>query len=64
MTDAGFNRSMIEALVCPVTHGVLHYDSVRQELVSQGAQLAFPIRDGIPILLTAEARVLDDQTGP
>lgn len=55
---------MIEALVCPVTHGVLHYDSVRQELVSQAAQLAFPIRDGIPILLTAEARILDEQTGP
>ena len=60
MTTPGFDRHMIEALVCPVTHGVLRYNADRQELVSNGAQLAFPIRDGIPILLVDEARTLDD----
>ncbi|MDG1456399.1 MAG: Trm112 family protein [Pseudoprimorskyibacter sp.] len=54
---------MVEALVCPATHGVLRYDGARQELISQTAQLAFPIRDGIPILLTAEARLLDEKAG-
>lgn len=54
---------MVEALVCPATHGVLRYDGTRQELISQNAQLAFPIRDGIPILLTAEARILDEKAG-
>jgi uncharacterized protein YbaR (Trm112 family) len=63
VTSAGFNRLMVEALVCPATHGVLRYDGTRQELISQNAQLAFPIRDGIPILLTAEARILDEKAG-
>ncbi|MFN3526596.1 MAG: Trm112 family protein [Paracoccus sp. (in: a-proteobacteria)] len=52
----GFNRQMLEALVCPVTHTMLSYDAVRQELVSQVAGLAFPIRAGIPIMLIDEAR--------
>lgn len=52
----GFDRHMIEALVCPVTHGVLHYDAAQQELVSKAAGLAFPIRAGIPIMLIDEAR--------
>ncbi|HHW33278.1 MULTISPECIES: Trm112 family protein [Paracoccus] len=47
---------MLEALVCPVTHTTLHYDAARQELVSRAAGLAFPIRDGIPIMLVGEAR--------
>ncbi|WP_240558684.1 Trm112 family protein [Paracoccus contaminans] len=47
---------MLEALVCPLTHGRLDYDAARQELVSQAAGLAFPIRDGIPIMLIGEAR--------
>lgn len=51
-----FDRHMLEALVCPVTHGRLAYDATRQELVSKAAGLAFPIRDGIPIMLIGEAR--------
>ena len=51
-----FDRHMLEALVCPVTHGRLDYDAARQELVSRTAGLAFPIRDGIPIMLVGEAR--------
>ena len=52
----GFDRHMLEALVCPVTHGRLDYDAARQELVSKTARLAFPIRAGIPIMLVGEAR--------
>ncbi|TRW98625.1 Trm112 family protein [Paracoccus sp. M683] len=52
----GFDRQMLEALVCPVTHTTLHYDAARQELVSRTAGLAFPIRQGIPIMLIDEAR--------
>lgn len=52
----GFDRHMLEALVCPMTHATLHYDAARQELVSRAAGLAFPIRDGIPIMLVGEAR--------
>ena len=51
---------MLEALVCPQTHTSLAYDAERQELVSKAAGLAFPIRDGIPIMLLGEARVLED----
>ncbi|WP_091735788.1 Trm112 family protein [Phenylobacterium immobile] len=51
---------LLEVLVCPVTHGKLDYDRDRSELVSQGARLAFPIRDGVPIMLPDEARSLDD----
>lgn len=64
MTDAvappEFDRRMIEALVCPHTHTVLSFDAERQELVSKAAGLAFPIRNGIPIMLVSEARTLDD----
>lgn len=49
-------RHMLEALICPVTHGTLRYDADRQELISEAAKLAFPIRDGIPIMLLDEAR--------
>ena len=51
---------LLEMLVCPVTHTRLEYDIETQELISQRARLAFPIRDGIPIMLVEEARVLDD----
>jgi len=54
-----FDRRMLEALVCPVTHAVLHFDADRQELVSRAAHLAFPIRGGIPIMLVDEARQID-----
>lgn len=52
---------LLEILVCPVTKTTLHYDRERQELVSEKARLAFPIRDGIPIMLTDEARNLDGE---
>lgn len=51
---------LLEILVCPVTKSPLRYDSDRQELVSEQARLAYPIRDGIPIMLPDEARALDD----
>lgn len=54
------DRRMLEALVCPLTHTVLRYDAQAQELVSKAAGVAFPIRNGIPIMLENEARVLDD----
>jgi uncharacterized protein YbaR (Trm112 family) len=51
---------LLEILVCPVTKGPLRYDRERHELVSVSARLAYPIRDGIPIMLPEEARALDD----
>ena len=59
MTTPEFDRRMLEALVCPETRAVLSYDAARQELVSKAAHLAYPIRDGIPIMLVDEARKLD-----
>ncbi|MDW3224040.1 MAG: Trm112 family protein [Paracoccaceae bacterium] len=58
-TEVIFDRRMLEALICPRSHATLKYDSARMELVSQPANLAYPIRNGIPILLVDEARVLD-----
>ena len=54
------DRKLLEILVCPLTKGPLTYDRARQELVSPQAGLAYPIRDGIPIMLVDEARSLDD----
>jgi uncharacterized protein YbaR (Trm112 family) len=54
------NGRMLEALVCPQTRAPLRYDAERQELISKAAHLAFPIRNGIPVMLTSEARALDD----
>ena len=51
---------LLEVLVCPVTHGPLVYDRDRGELVSKGARLAYPIRDGVPIMLPEEARELGE----
>lgn len=51
--------ALLEILVCPVTKGPLRYDRARGELVSDSARLAYPIRDGIPIMLPDEARQLD-----
>ncbi len=60
MTDSpAFDRHMLEALVCPQSHNTLEYDAEAQELISKSANLAFPIRDGIPVMLVDEARVLD-----
>jgi uncharacterized protein YbaR (Trm112 family) len=54
------DRRLLEFLVCPITRGRLEYDRERQELVSPGANRAFPIQNGIPIMLVDEARVLED----
>jgi len=53
------DRGMLEALVCPLTQATLSYDSGKHELISKPANLAYPIRNGIPVLLIDEARVLD-----
>jgi uncharacterized protein len=60
MTDEPlYDRRMLEALVCPETRAPLSYDAEAQELVSRAAHLAYPIRNGIPIMLPDEARKLD-----
>jgi uncharacterized protein YbaR (Trm112 family) len=61
MTDAkpGIDPKLLEILVCPLTKGPLTYDRDAQELISEQAGLAYPIRDGIPIMLVDEARQLD-----
>jgi len=60
MTDAAeLDPRLLEILVCPVTHGPLEYDRDKNELISRGAQLAYPIREGVPIMLPEEARALD-----
>ena len=55
------NKKLLELLVCPVTKGQLHYDKHKQELLSAAAKLAYPIRDGIPIMLETEAREITDE---
>ena len=60
---AGIDPKLLEILVCPLTKGPLTYDAARQELISPKAQLAYPIRDGIPIMLPAEARALGEEKG-
>tara|TARA_B100001173_G_scaffold272561_1_gene251141 strand:- start:61 stop:240 length:180 start_codon:yes stop_codon:yes gene_type:complete len=59
MKEYKLNRAMLENLVCPLTQSILKYDSSAQELISVKAKLAFPIRDGIPIMLVDEARKID-----
>jgi uncharacterized protein len=54
------DRRLLELLVCPVTKGPLEYDEAKQELISRQARLAYPIRDGIPVMLPGEARSLDE----
>ena len=54
-----FDRRMLEALVCPQSHATLRYDATADELISDAAGLAFPIRNGIPVMLVDEARRLD-----
>jgi hypothetical protein len=58
-TAVEFDRRMLEALICPRSHQTLSYDADRQELISKSAGLAYPIRNGIPVMLVDEARVLD-----
>jgi hypothetical protein len=64
MTDmialtAEVDPRLLEILVCPVTHGPLDYDREKGELISRQAKLAYPIRDGVPIMLPEDARALD-----
>ena len=65
MTDkpSAIDPRLLEILVCPLTKTTLRYDSARQELISDTAGLAYPIRDGIPIMLVDEARELGDAEG-
>jgi uncharacterized protein YbaR (Trm112 family) len=60
MADPEIDPRLLEVLVCPVTHGPLEYDRARSELISRGAKLAYPIRDGVPIMLPEEARELGE----
>jgi uncharacterized protein YbaR (Trm112 family) len=57
--ETAVDPKLLEILVCPVTKGPLEFDASRQELVSRSARLAYPIRDGIPIMLPEEARKID-----
>jgi uncharacterized protein len=59
-TRAKLDPKLLEILVCPLTKTSLDYDAERQELISRAARLAYPIRDGIPIMLPDEARKLDE----
>jgi len=57
--ESAVDPKLLEILVCPLTKGPLEYDAARQELISRKARLAYPIRDGIPIMLPEEARKID-----
>lgn len=59
--DSPMDTKLLELLVCPVTKGPLEFDRARQELVSRSARLAYPVRDGMPVMLESEARVLTDE---
>ncbi|WP_026989133.1 Trm112 family protein [Fodinicurvata sediminis] len=59
-STSAVDPKLLEILVCPLTKGPLEYDRERNELISRQAKLAYPIRDGIPIMLPDEARALDD----
>ena len=61
-SQARVDPKLLELLVCPLTKTVLEYDENTQELISRAAKLAYPIRDGIPIMLPDEARALEDDT--
>lgn len=60
-TKSGVDSKLLEFLVCPLTKGPLRYDPERGELISDQAKLAYPVRDGVPIMLVDEARSLDDE---
>ena len=60
MNQRKIDAKLLEILVCPLTKGTLTYDIAAQELISNKARLAYPVRDGIPIMLADEARQLDD----
>lgn len=58
-SEIQFDPKMLESLICPMTHSTLSYDADKQELISKGAKVAYPIRNGIPVMLPSEARVID-----
>ncbi len=58
--ETPIDRKLLELLVCPLTKGPLTYDREKSELISKKARLAYPVRDGIPIMLPSEARTLED----
>ncbi len=60
MSETAFDRKMLEVLICPETRQTLTYDAEKQELVSRAAHLAYPIRNGIPVMLVDEARKITD----
>ena len=60
-TEARVDPKLLEILVCPVTKAALIYDAAKQELISKAARLAYPIKNGIPIMLADEARELTDE---
>lgn len=60
LPERSVDPKLLELLVCPVTKSTLDFDAMRQELVSRAAGLAYPVRDGIPIMLPEEARRLED----
>jgi uncharacterized protein len=60
LQDGEVDPRLLEVLVCPVTHGPLEFDRTKGELISRSARLAYPIRDGVPIMLPEEARDLTD----
>ena len=62
MSNQDIDQKLLEILVCPLTKGPLEFDRDKQELISREAKLAYPIRDGIPIMLVEEARELDKRT--
>lgn len=55
------DTKLLELLVCPVTKGPLTYNREKQELISRSARLAYPVRDGLPVMLENEARILTDE---
>lgn len=63
MNDAEPQKTLLEILVCPKTGGALTYDAANQELISTSANLAYPIREGIPIMLVSEARAIKPKRG-
>lgn len=60
VSQATVDPRLLEVLVCPVSRGTLTYDRARGELISKTARLAYPVRDGVPVMLPEEARALDD----
>jgi hypothetical protein len=61
LSSTPMDTKLLELLVCPVTKGPLEYDREAQELISRSARLAYPVKDGIPVLLESDARVMSDE---